>query len=338
MNTEYDRRTPTETVLVTGGTGFVAQALIRRLVEENRYLVRASVRSRPQAMPGAVEVIQVGSIDADTDWREALHDASVVVHAAAAAEVPNDALSGTQALHAVNVDGTLNLARQAAAAGVRRMLFISSIKVHGEHTTPGRAFRPEDPPHPEGAYAESKWQAEQGLVDICRQTGMEWVIIRPPLVYGPGVKGNFAAMISWIERGWPLPVLGLRHNLRSLVSVDNLIDLLALCIDHPAAKNGVFLVSDGEDLSTADLTVRLAKAMNRSPRFFAIPTWTLEALLRLLKKPQIRHRLLGCLQADISKTREKLHWIPPVSVDSGLRRAVQPIGGKAVDSRPQSGI
>jgi len=225
----------------------------------------------------------------------------------------------------VNVDGTLNLARYAVEAGVKRFVFISSIKVNGEQIAPGRPFTCDDTPTPKDPYAISKLEAEQGLQQIALETGMEVVIIRPPLVYGPGVKGNFASMIKLVEKGLPLP-FGAIDNRRSLVGLDNLVDLIITCIDHPNAANQVFLVSDGEDLSTSGLLRRVAKAMGKPSRLIPVPAGLLQLGATVLGKKAIGQRLLGSLQVDISSTRERLDWTPPVSVDEGLRRCFETQG------------
>jgi nucleoside-diphosphate-sugar epimerase len=225
------------------------------------------------------------------------------------------------AFRTANVDGTLNLARQAAAAGVKRFVFISSVKVNGEFTLSGRAYSEADAPKPEDAYGQSKHEAEQGLRQIASDTGMEVTIIRPPLVYGPGVKANFASLMRAVQRGWPLP-LGAVHNQRSFVALDNLVDFIVTCITHPQAANQTFLVSDGQDLSTPDLIRRMARAMNRPARLLSVPVWALKAGASLLGKGDAVQRLCGNLQVDISKSRELLGWSPPISVDEGLRRAV----------------
>ena len=221
-----------------------------------------------------------------------------------------------------NVEGTLNLARQAASAGLRRFIFISSIKVNGESTSAGRYFCPFDAPAPEDPYGISKMEAERGLMQLASETGMEVVIIRPPLVYGPGVKGNFASLIKLMGKGLPLP-LGAINNKRSLVGIDNLVDLIIRCIDHPAAANQVFLAGDGEDLSTTELLRGLAEAMGRAARLIPVPAALLSLGATLLGKRAVAQRLLGSLQVDISKTRQLLGWEPPVSVKEGLRRCVR---------------
>jgi nucleoside-diphosphate-sugar epimerase len=219
----------------------------------------------------------------------------------------------------VNVDGTLNLARQAAAAGVKRFIFISSINVNGEQTSPFKPFTADDLVSPNDVTGISKWEAEQGLQQLAAETGMELVIIRPPLVYGPGVKGNFASMIKLVAKGLPLP-LGAIHNQRSLVAVDNLVDLIITCIDHPAAANQVFLAGDGQDMSTTELLRGVARAMGKPSRLIPVPASLLMLGATVLGKKAMAQRLLGSLQVDISKARNLLGWEPPVSVDEGLKR------------------
>jgi len=222
----------------------------------------------------------------------------------------------------INVDGTLQLARQAAEAGVKRFVFISSIKVNGESTVPGQPFTAAQAPAPIDPYGVSKWEAEQQLRKLSAETGMEVVIIRPALVYGPGVKANFLNMMKWLYKGVPLP-LGAIHNKRSLVALDNLVDLIVTCIDHPRAANQTFLVSDGEDLSTTELLQRTSRALGKLPRLLAVPAWMLETAAKILGKQSIAQRLLGSLQVDIAHTRETLGWTPPVSVDAALRKTAQ---------------
>jgi nucleoside-diphosphate-sugar epimerase len=221
----------------------------------------------------------------------------------------------------VNTDGTLNLARQAAAAGVRRFVFLSTIKVNGEATHYGCPFTPSDLPAPQDPYGISKHEAEVGLRAIAHETGMEVVIIRPTLVYGKGARGNFKSLIKLVARGLPLP-LGSIHNLRSFVGIDNLVDFITTCLEHPAAANEAFMVSDGEDLSTQDLIRRMARAMDRPARLFSIPPGLLAITAALLGKSDLVRRLCGSLQVDISKSHDLLGWKPRVSVDEGLRRAV----------------
>jgi UDP-glucose 4-epimerase len=219
------------------------------------------------------------------------------------------------------VEGTINLALQAAAAGVRRFIFISSVKVNGESTSNGNAFTEADLPKPEDAYGQSKYEAEQGLRIIAAKSGMEVTIIRPPLVYGPGVKANFALLMRAVQAGWPLP-LGAVQNQRSLVALDNLVDLIVTCIAHTKAANQTFLVSDGQDLSTPQLVCGMAQAAGVSERLFSIPVWALQVGASLVGKSDELQRLCGNLQIDISKARSLIGWVPPVSVEEGLMRAM----------------
>jgi nucleoside-diphosphate-sugar epimerase len=214
------------------------------------------------------------------------------------------------------------LAEAAAAAGVRRFIFISSIKVNGEATLPGAPYTAEAQPAPADPYGISKLEAEQGLRALAADTGLEVVIIRPPLVYGPGVKANFLSMMRWLHKGVPLP-FGAIHNRRSLVALDNLVDLLVTCIDHPGAANQTFLVSDGEDLSTSELLRRMGFALGRPARLLPIPSRLLDVAAAMLGKTALAQRLCGSLQVDIGKTRELLNWSPPVGVDEALRKTAE---------------
>lgn len=310
------------TTLVTGANGFVGTALCERLSQES-LPARAAVRSAGEQQ-NDIETVGVGSITAETDWTTALKDVQHVVHLAARVHVMEEQSADPLAeFRCVNVEGTVNLARQAAAAGVKRFVFFSSIKVNGESTQPGRPFAADDEPEPEGPYAISKHEAEQALKKVAKQTGMEVVIIRPPLVYGPGVKANFEAMMRWMAQGAPLPLAAVSYNQRSFVALDNLVDLIVTCLSHPAAANQTFLVSDGEDLSTADLLRRMGQALGKPARLFYVPTDLLKLSATLLGKQGIYQRLCGSLQVDISKTRQLLSWKPLLSVDEGLRLAVQ---------------
>ena len=233
-------------------------------------------------------------------------------------ETESDALA---AYRAVNVDGSRRLAEQAAAAGVRRLVFLSSIGVLGVHTNGRGPFIVSDEPNPVENYAISKCEAEQVLWAVAANTGMEVVVLRPPLVYGPGVKGNFLRLLRWVARGVPLP-LGAVQNQRSLVGLDNLVDLLIRCVDHPAAAGQTFLVSDGQDLSTPELIRQLARAMHKSPRLIPVPVPLLRLAGRALGKQAEVDRLVGSLQIDSSFTRETLGWVPPVSVEAGMQTMV----------------
>jgi UDP-glucose 4-epimerase len=262
----------------------------------------------------------IETIDNTTDWTTALHGVNVVVHLAARVHVMNDhSVDPLSEFRKVNVEGSLNLAKQAAQAGVQRFVFISSIKVNGESTELGQPFHADDEPQPMDAYGISKREAEDALRQLARDTGIEVVIIRPPLVYGAGVKANFRSMMRWLDKGVPLP-LGAIHNQRSLVALANLVDLIITCISHPAAANQTFLVSDGEDLSTSDLLRRMANALGKPARLLPVPAWLLQVGATLLGKRAVAQRLCGSLQLDISKTCQLLNWTPPVSVTDALQK------------------
>jgi nucleoside-diphosphate-sugar epimerase len=309
-------------ILVTGGSGFVGSALLKQLLKDG-FEVRASARSCLSTALKGVQFHQIGDMTATTDWSAALKGVQAVVHCAARVHVmQDDATDLLQAYREVNVKGTLNLANQAIQAGVRRFVFVSSIKVNGEATQPGRPFTADDLPSPLDPYGVSKFEAEQGLRGIEAQTGMEVVIVRPPLVYGPEVKANFAAMMCWVARGIPLP-LGAIHNARSMVALGNLVDLLVTCLKHPAAAGHTFLVSDGQDVSTTDLLRRTAQAMGKKALLLPVPASVLELCATLLGKRAVAQRLCGSLQVDIAKTCRLLGWIPPLTLDQGLRKAVE---------------
>jgi nucleoside-diphosphate-sugar epimerase len=307
-------------VLVTGANGLVGKSLCAELFRRG-LAVTAAVRSAdPELEVGEQQVI--GTIDEATDWSLALSRVNVVIHLAARVHVMQDlAADPLVEFRRVNVDGTLNLARQAAVAGVKRFVFISSVKVNGELTPPGRSFTEADAPDPQDAYGLSKLEAELGLRQLALEAGMALVIIRPPLVYGPGVKANFAALMHVVQRGWPLP-LGAVHNRRSLVGLDNLVDFILTCTTHPRAANQTFLVSDGHDLSTPELVRGLARASGAPARLLSIPVWALQAGATLLGKGESMRRLCGNLQVDTARARDLLGWSAPVSVDEGLRRVV----------------
>ena len=310
-------------ILVTGASGFVGQALLGRLALEGQHRLRAAYRSAPakQLLPKDVEALTIGELAAETDWTPALKDMETVAHCAARVHVMDDtAADPLSEFRRVNVAGTLALARQAQEAGVKRFIFISSIKVNGESTEPGRPYTAEDAPAPSDPYGISKMEAEQALMALARTGGMEVVVIRPVLVYGPGVKANFLSMMRWLDKGLPLPLGGIERNRRSLVALDNLVDLIHVCLSHPCAAGQVFLASDGEDLSTTQMLRRLGRALGKSPALLPIPAAWLKAAARLAGKPAIAQRLCGSLQIDISKNRELLGWTPPSSVDEAFRK------------------
>jgi nucleoside-diphosphate-sugar epimerase len=314
-------------VAVSGASGFVGRAVLSRLILENRPAI-AFVRDRGAEWSEEIDVV-VASIVDQTSWSSALRQCSVFVHCAARAHITKG--PGRNALHEfreVNTDLTLALARSAAAAGVKRFVFVSSIGVNGL-TSSQEAFTPEGEANPQTPYAISKYEAEQGLQAISQETGLEVVVVRPPLVYGAGAPGNFGALMPVLRRRWPLPLGAVTKNRRSYVALPNLVDLLLIVCDHPAAANQVFLVSDGEDLSTADLLRRLAAAMGRPARLLPVPVGLLALGAKILSKSEVFQSLCGSLQVDIGKTQELLGWYPPIGVDEGLRRAV---GASGVDT------
>lgn len=319
-------------VLVTGASGFIGRRFVASLKHAG-VDVRAVFRSGEALITaqgfGIAERVMVNDLTAATDWGYALSGVNIVVHLAARVHVMQESSADALAeFRLVNVEGTLALARQAAAAGVRRFVFMSSIKVNGEVTSPGRPFTAADTPAPADPYGVSKYEAEQGLFKLARSTGLEVVVIRPVLVYGPGVGANFMSMMRWLSREVPLP-LGAIKNRRSMVALDNLVDLTRACLWHPAAANEVFLASDGEDLSTPELLRRTASALGKRARLFDVPAGLLGTSARLMGKGAFAQRLCGSLQADITKTLQLLDWKPPLSVNEGLLLAAAHFRGHA---------
>ncbi|MFJ2713318.1 MULTISPECIES: UDP-glucose 4-epimerase family protein [unclassified Pseudomonas] len=307
-----------KTFLITGGNGFLGSALIDRLMMEPDCSVVAPMRSRAGEYATGVRVLPFEGLNGANDWSHALADVDIVVHAAARVHVMDEVETDPiAAFREINVHATLNLARQAAVSGVKRFIFISSVKVNGEATGPGTAFRADDVPAPADAYGVSKFEAEQGLRQLAQVTGMEVVIIRPVLVYGPGVKANFLSMMQWLARGVPLP-FGSVRNRRSLVSVGNLVDLILTCAEHPGAANQVFMASDGEDVSTSELLRKVGLALGKTSHLLPVPVWMMERVSALIGRRSISQRLFGSLQVDISKNRQLLGWTPPISLDKGL--------------------
>lgn len=301
--------------LVTGATGFIGNALCKHLAAHGHEIIRA-VR-RDATLSGDILFSQ---IDGATDWAEALRGCDVVVHLVARVHVMNDLVPDPEALYrSTNTEATLNLARQAADAGVKRFVFISTVKVNGE----GRdaPYRETDVPAPEDAYALSKWEAEQGLQRIAADSGLEVVILRPPLVYGPGVKANFQRLLRMVELGWPLP-LGAIQNRRSFLYLGNFLDAIRLCIEHPAAAGQTFLLDDGQALSTPELIRALSHALDRPARLLAVPVKVLELAGALLGKRATVARLTGSLYVDSSAIRSHLGWTPPYTVQQGLAATV----------------
>ncbi len=309
-------------ILVTGSSGFVGQSLIKRLATDFQpNSIIAVVRNQRFHLHEEVRSVEIADLSAENDLSKILQEVNVVVHCAGRAHVMNDrCIDSLAEFRRINVDGTVNLARQAAVARVKRFIFLSSIKVNGEFTEIGKPFAADDEPAPEDPYGISKFEAEQGLLQIASNSGMEVVIIRPPLVYGPGVKANFESMMRWLARGIPLPLGAVTRNRRSLVALDNLIDLIVTCLNHRQAANQIFLVSDDEDISTADLLMRMSKDLGRTTCLYYVPLAILKIGASLVGRKDVYQRLCGSLQIDISKTKKLLDWKPPITLDEGLQK------------------
>lgn len=307
---------PMQRVLVTGATGFVGSVLCERL-QQAGYTVRAALRSERSRPAGVAESCVIGDLCAPAHLAQALSEVDAVVHAAARTHVLNDSPDNAALYEQVNTRGTRLLAEAASRAGVRRFIFLSSIKVNGEESA--RAYRADDAPAPQDPYGRSKLLGEQALLEVAAGSPMQGVVVRPPLVYGPAVKANFLRLMRWVNSGWPLP-LGYIHNRRSLVSVWNLCDFLLCVLNHPGAAQRVWLVSDGEDLSTSDLIRRLAVALGRPARLLPVPPLLLRAAAGALgRRPEIE-RLCGSLYLDISPAQRDLSWSAPLALSEGLRR------------------
>lgn len=303
-------------MLVTGSNGFVGKSLCSTL-RVGGSTVRAAVRKA-----GGAGEINVGDLNGKTDWRVALQGCDVVFHLAARVHVMSDRDEDPlRAYREVNVDGTLNLARQAVQAGVRRFVFVSSVKVNGESTTT-QPFRSSDVPMPCDPYGQSKMEAEQALQQLGRETGLEVVIVRPPLVYGPGVKANFVNLIKLVQKGIPLP-FGSISNFRSMVALDNLVDLLIVCSKHPDAPGNIFMVSDGADMGIKELVTKIANAMNKRLWLVPVPVGLMIAAAKLLGKQGVVDRLLGSLQVDIAHTQATLAWQPVVTSQAAIDKTVE---------------
>lgn len=314
-------------VLVTGASGFVGRRLCEEIVNRGSR-VKAALRG-PVSGNGSGESVIVGRINGQTDWAAALQGVDVVIHLAACVHVMPAATGRfLEDFREVNVAGTVCLARACAAKGLKRLVYVSSTKVNGEATYAGNRFTETDIPAPQDPYAISKWEAEQALRRVSAETGLEIVIVRPPLVYGPGVKANFLQMLKVLANGIPLP-LGAVGNLRSLIYVENLVDALILCATHPAAAGQVYLVSDGQDISTPDLLSRLGEAMGHPARLFPFPAALLKLAGRLIGKFAQVERLLGSLRVDDGKIRRELNWIPPYSLQQGLQATAAWYGRQA---------
>ncbi|MCG9626580.1 SDR family oxidoreductase [Vibrio mediterranei] len=306
-------------ILVTGSNGFLATHLIERLSGTRLSLLD---RSKPRSEPS--NRFTQAEINNSSDYTLALSECNVVVHCAARVHIMDDDVREPLAEYReANTAGTINLAKQAVQAGVKRFIFISSIKVNGEASSLSTPFKYTDPHASEDFYGQSKSEAELALLELSKQTGLEVVIIRPTLVYGPGVKANFASLMNLVAKGIPLPFACINTNKRSLVSVTNLVDLIVTCIDHPKAANEVFLVSDDQDVSTSEMVKNMAKALGKPTWQLPVPVWSYNLLGKLLGKKDVVDRLTGSLQVDIAHTKETLDWTPPQSLEEGFKQTAQ---------------
>lgn len=312
-------------ILITGATGFVGQALIKTLLQEEHRLI-AAVRAYSSELPFQVEqkvIGDLGLLEPHYSVMDGSDNIEVVIHTAARVHIMTDDVADPLTeFRKINVTGTIELAKQAEMAGVKRFIYLSSIKVNGESTDGRPAFSEVDESAPEDDYARSKLEAEQALFDLAKTTAMEIVVIRPPLIYGPGVKANFASMINIIKKGLPLP-FGAIFNQRSMLAIDNLVDFIKCCITHPAAANQVFVLADGEDVSTTQLLKRLAVSYHRPTRLLSVPTSWMTFVAKLLGKRMMTDRLFGNLQIDISKAKQLLGWKSLVSMDQQLKKMAE---------------
>jgi nucleoside-diphosphate-sugar epimerase len=316
-------------VLVTGATGFIGSAVVDRLISDGRSVTTAVRRAVP--MIDGVRAVVVDGLHRTTDWTIPLTNCSTVIHCAARVHIMREgALDPLSAFRAVNVVGTQRLAEQAAASGVRRFIYISSIKVNGEETILGSPFRESDTPMPIDPYGVSKLEAECALKRLAEAGAFNLTIVRPPLVYGPGVKANFRTLMKMVASGVPLPLGSITNNRRSYVALANLVDLIVTVLESKQASGQTFLVSDGEDLSTADLLKRTAAVLGVRPRFLPVPERVMALSARILRQEGIWTRLAGSLQVDLTSTIERLHWRPPVTVDDALRATVAGLAGYRV--------
>ena len=312
---------PVMRFLITGANGFVGKPLCAELLLQGNSVSAALRQASP--LPEHIKTVHVENINASTDWLDALQGVDVVIHLAARVHVMKDFAADPLAeFLKVNLHGTVNLAQQAARAGVKRLVYVSSVKVNGEATADLQSFTESDQAAPQDPYGVSKWQAEQALQRIAQESGLEIVIVRPPLVYGPGVKGNFMRLLAAIDRGIPLPLAG-ANNLRSLVYVGNLVDALIVCATHPAAAGQTYLVSDGEDISTAKLVEKIAAALGSHNRSFYFPPALLRAGATLLGRTEQVDRLFGSLRISDKKIRSDLAWAPPYTLEQGLSETAE---------------
>ena len=311
-------------ILITGASGFVGTGLVQNFLTKSSFSnLRLALRKKGVSRYDQCEICFVGDINPSTNWQEALQDVEVVIHLAARVHVMDDTSANSlEEYREANTFATIHLAEESAKAGVKRFIYLSSIKVNGEATKPGESYSEGSIPNPQDPYGVSKLEAEYGLQKICSEAGMEYVIIRPPLIYGPGVKANFRKLMGLVYKGIPLPFGGI-HNQRSMLALENLVDFIGATIANPLAANQIFLLSDGKDLSTARLLELLAKGMGKSMWFAPIPSFLLRGFLNLVGKASVAGRLLGSLQINSSKAHQLLNWKPPLSVENAVQLTAQ---------------
>ncbi len=305
-------------ILITGSNGFLASYLVDFTKTFDIRLLDRNTNTHPGYL------FFKRCIGASEDYSDALDGVKIVIHCAARVHLMNDkSLDPLKEFRQVNTEGTINLARQAINSGAKRFIFISSVKVNGESTDIGRPYTTSDFRKPEDFYGQSKSEAEEQLLELAKETGLEVVIIRPTLVYGPGVKANFASLLNLVAKGVPLPFGCINSNKRSLVSVKNLVDLIVTCIDHPNAVNQVFLVSDDHDVSTASMVKHMSQALGKSCRLLPVPLWCYRLAGKLTGKTDVVDRLLGSLQVDIKHTKDTLGWTPPQTLEEGFKETAE---------------
>ena len=313
---------PNKSLFVTGASGFVGKALLPKLLAKG-FLVRALIRKHGFYTSPKIDYIKINDLAEIKDLTQSLLEVDVVIHLAARVHVMSENIeSPLDEYRRVNVQQTINLARHAANLGVKRFIFISSAKVNGELTRVNKPFRPDDQPNPRDPYSISKMEAEDALIRLSRETDMEIVIIRPPIIYGPGVKANFLRLIKIIDKGIPLP-FGSVQNFRSMIFIDNLLDLIIRVIDHPDAAGEILLVSDDEDVSTKCLINHLSHELGRKARLIRFPERLLSLLFKVLGKSDIYNRLIGSFQLDIKRTKEKIGWNPPVNFEQAIKITIK---------------
>ncbi len=311
-----------QSVLVTGANGFVGSVLVPELSSRG-FDVGQLLRGKNYQDNLRIKSFYIDDLDGFVDLSEPLKDVDVVIHLAARVHVMTDKHTNPLAEYRrVNVESTMNLAVQAASSGVKRFIFVSSVKVNGEFTEKDILFKADDNPNPQDPYGTSKWEAETALMKLSKESGMEVVVVRPPLVYGPGVRANFLSMMTWLYKLIPLP-FGSVDNRRSLIFIDNLVDLLIRVIDHPKAAGEVFLVSDDHDISTTVLLKSMSSALGKKAKLIPVPLFLLKIVFNIMGKASLSQRLFGSLRLDISKTKKLLNWTPPVSFEDGIKKTAR---------------